>query len=133
MKSRKTICGVHVSVRMKVNEYYLCRPLSSKVAWKEAPSQVKIGGMILGIPKEIKAQEYRVALTPEAVGHLVRGGHRVLVQAGAGKGCGYSDQEFRDNGAVILSSAAAVWKGAELLLKVKEPFPKEYSFFRPGL
>src|SRR4029450_3962530 len=92
-----------------------------------------MGGMILGIPKEIKAQEYRVALTPEAVGRLVRGGHRVLVQGGAGKAWGYPDQEFRDNGAVILSSAAAVWKGAELILKVKEPFPKEYSFFRPGL
>jgi alanine dehydrogenase len=89
--------------------------------------------MILGIPKEIKPQEYRVALTPEAVGDLVRAGHRVLVQKEAGRGAGYSDQAFRDNGAVIVSTAAGVWREARLVIKVKEPLPKEYSYFRPDL
>jgi alanine dehydrogenase len=89
--------------------------------------------MILGIPKEIKPQEYRVSLTPEAVGLLVRAGHQVLVQKGAGLDCGFSDQAFRDNGAVIVSTAAAIWRDAHLVVKVKEPLPKEYSFFRPDL
>lgn len=89
--------------------------------------------MILGIPKEIKPQEYRVALTPEPVARLTRLGHRVLVQKGAGAGCGFPDQAYRDNGAVIVSDARAVWKEAELILKVKEPLPKEYVFFRQGL
>ncbi len=89
--------------------------------------------MILGIPKETKPQEYRVALTPEAVGLLTRAGHLILVQKGAGLGCGYSDQSFRDNGAVIMTDAKGLWAKAELVLKVKEPLSKEYAFFRPGL
>jgi len=89
--------------------------------------------MILGIPKEIKAQEYRVALTPERVGELIREGHRLLVEKGAGLGSGYSDQQFRDQGAVILSEAQKIWAEAECILKVKEPLPKEYRFFKPDL
>src|SRR5262245_22238772 len=89
--------------------------------------------MILGVPKEIKPQEYRVSLTPEAVGVLVRAGQRVLVQKGAGLGCGYSDQAFRDNGAVIVSTAAEVWNKAQIVIKVKEPLSKEYALFRPDL
>jgi len=88
--------------------------------------------MIIGLPKEIKPQEDRVSLTPECVGKLMRGGHRILVQKGAGGGCGYSDQAFRDNGAVIVNDPKGVWREAELIVKVKEPLPKEYAFFRPG-
>jgi alanine dehydrogenase len=88
--------------------------------------------MIIGVPQEIKPQEYRVSLTPDCVGNLMRAGHRILVQKGAGEGCGFSDQAYRDNGAVIVSDPKAIWKEAELVLKVKEPLPKEYALFRSG-
>ncbi len=89
--------------------------------------------MIIGIPKEIKPQENRVALTPETVGLLVREGHRVLLQKNAGIGSSYSDQQYRDQGAVILGDVRKIWREAEFVVKVKEPLPKEYPFFRPGL
>jgi alanine dehydrogenase len=89
--------------------------------------------MILGIPKEIKPQEYRVALTPEAVAKLTKDGHTVFIQKGAGEACGFFDRAFRESGAKILSDARKIWEKAELILKVKEPIPKEYNFFRPGL
>ena len=88
--------------------------------------------MIIGIPQEIKPQEYRVALTPECVGRLIRLGHRILVQKGAGEGCGFNDQAFRDNGAVIVNDPKAIWKEAELVIKVKEPLLKEYGWFQSG-
>lgn len=89
--------------------------------------------MIIGIPKEIKPQEYRVAITPAGVQRLHQEGHTILVQTGAGIGSGFSDQQFRNSGAKIISLAKEIWKKSDLILKVKEPLPKEYPYFRPGL
>ncbi len=89
--------------------------------------------MIIGIPKEIKTAEWRVSLTPEAVRQLVGRRHRVLVQKGAGVASGFPDIEYRRAGAVIVSSFKDVYRQAELVLKVKEPQPQEYSCLRPGL
>jgi len=89
--------------------------------------------MILGVPKEIKDQENRVALLPEAVRVLVREGHRVLVQKRAGLGAGFSDEEFRRAGARLIPTIREIYRKSELVVKVKEPMPAEYPLFRPGL
>lgn len=89
--------------------------------------------MIIGVPKEVKAQEYRVAITPSAVAPLVRAGHQVLLEKGAGLGSGFPDQAYRDNAATIVNDPKFIWQKAEMILKVKEPLPKEYPYFRPGL
>lgn len=89
--------------------------------------------MIIGIPKEVKDRERRVALLPAAVASLRRRGHRVLVQSKAGEGAGYSDRDYREAGATISPSAAGLWKSSQLIVKVKEPLPSEYRFFRRDL
>lgn len=89
--------------------------------------------MIIGIPKEIKDGENRVSLTPEGVESLTHDGHRVLVQAGAGVGSGFSDFEYAESGAKILDSAEEVYGAAEMVLKIKEPLPEEYPLLRPDL
>ncbi len=89
--------------------------------------------MIIGIPKEIKAQENRVSMTPAGVDALVRAGHRVLIERGAGVGSGFSDDDYEAVGAELMKEAARVWAGAEMIVKVKEPLPPEYGYFRPGL
>ena len=86
--------------------------------------------MIIGVPREIKAEENRVALTPSGVGALVAHGHTVVVEHGAGAGSSLPDRLYRDAGAT-LAEAAAVWGRAELILKVKEPLPTEYDCFPP--
>jgi len=91
------------------------------------------GSMNIGVPKEIKDNEYRVALTPGSVGMLVREGIEVLVQCGAGEGSGFSDEEYRSSGATLLPEAAAVWEGAVMVMKVKEPQPVEYDYLRKDL
>jgi alanine dehydrogenase len=88
--------------------------------------------MIIGIPKEVKVKENRVACTPGGVRMLVSSGHRVLVEKSAGEGSGFLDVHYVDAGAAIVSSAAEAW-GAELVVKVKEPVKAEYEFLRPGL
>jgi len=88
--------------------------------------------MIVGIPKEIKPEENRVAITPSGVSALVAHGHRVLIQRGAGSGSGIPDQRYRAAGAQIVSQRD-VWRRAEMILKVKEPLPSEYRFLREGL
>jgi alanine dehydrogenase len=88
--------------------------------------------MIVGIPREIKDQEYRVSMTPGGVRRLAEAGHQVIVETGAGDGSGFSDAEFRAAGASIVPDAVSAW-GAELVVKVKEPLPAEYAFFRSGL
>ena len=88
--------------------------------------------MIVGIPKEIKDNENRVAAIPAGVQTLVSHGHKVLVQKGAGAGSGISDQAFEAAGAKIVATARQVFKDAELVLKVKEPLPPEYELLRPG-
>jgi len=86
--------------------------------------------VIVGVPREIKAEENRVALTPSGVGALVAHGHTVVVEHGAGAGSSLPDRLYRDAGAT-LAEAAAVWGRAELILKVKEPLPSEYDLLRP--
>ena len=89
--------------------------------------------MIIGVPREIKAQEYRVALTPAGVDALVHAGHTVIIEDQAGQGSGFGDSDYRAAGAKIKPSAEEVWAQAEMIVKVKEPQPSEYNFLRPGL
>jgi alanine dehydrogenase len=86
----------------------------------------------IGVPKEIKVQEHRVGLVPATVRELAAHGHTVLVERGAGGGIGVSDEHYRAAGATILPSAAEVWDGAELIVKVKEPQAEERRLLRPG-
>lgn len=88
--------------------------------------------MLVGIPTEIKNNEYRVAITPAGVAELTRRGHEVIIQAGAGEGSAISDRDFKAAGAEIVNTADQVWSEAELLLKVKEPIEPEYSRMRKG-
>ncbi|MGL9729891.1 alanine dehydrogenase [Enterococcus sp. DIV0756] len=88
--------------------------------------------MIIGIPKEIKNNENRVALPPSGVFDLTNRGHQVLVEKDAGKGSAITDEEYVAAGATIIDNAADVW-AAEMVMKVKEPLPEEYHYFRKGL
>ena len=88
--------------------------------------------MIIGIPKEIKSDEYRVAVTPAGVEMLARDGHEVIVEKGAGLGSGFTDDFYEKAGAIIEPSVAEVWARAELILKVKEPTPAEWPRLRRG-
>jgi len=87
--------------------------------------------MIIGVPKEIKQGEFRVALTPAGAEALRSEGHRILVQKSAGEHAGFSDGDYRKAGARLVPQASAAW-AAELILKVKEPLEREFRFFRPG-
>lgn len=87
--------------------------------------------MIIGVPKETKNGEFRVALTPGGVETLRREGHRILIQKDAGADAGFKDAEYRRAGATLVDAKRA-WS-AEMVLKVKEPLPPEFTFFRPGL
>ena len=89
--------------------------------------------MRIGIPREIKTFEFRVAMTPHGVRQILSAGHKVFIEKGAGLGAGYTDRDYREVGAVLLSSPRAVFEKSELILKVKEPQPKEFAFLRPGL
>lgn len=89
--------------------------------------------MNVGIPKELKADEHRVALPPAGLGELVKHGHGAFVESGAGNGSGFSDEEYAAAGAVLLDSAAEVWSRADLIIKVKEPQAIEYAYLRPDL
>ena len=89
-------------------------------------------GMLIGVPKEIKTREYRVAITPAGVRQLVAHGHRVLVEHTAGEGSGITDEQYVAAGATIVPGAADAW-GAEMVVKVKEPLAAEYGYFREGL
>ena len=88
--------------------------------------------MIIGVPKEIKIQEYRVGLVPAGVQKLVAAGHTVVVQKGAGVGSGLSDDEYEKRGARILDTAQEVWQSSEMVVKVKEPIAPEYGLFQDG-
>lgn len=86
--------------------------------------------MIVGIPKEIKVDEYRVALVPVGAEELVKHGHRVLVEKGAGSGSGIADEEYVRAGAELVEGMEAVYKRADMVVKVKEPLPEEYPHLR---
>jgi alanine dehydrogenase len=88
--------------------------------------------MRIGVPREIKVQEYRVGLVPEGVRELTQAGHEVLVESGAGGGIGVSDAHYESVGATIAPTAAVVFERAELIVKVKEPQPNECAMLRPG-
>ncbi|HEU5123416.1 MAG TPA: alanine dehydrogenase [Verrucomicrobiae bacterium] len=88
--------------------------------------------MIIGVPKEIKEQEYRVALLPSGAYQLIRRGHEVIVERGAGAGAGYPDSEYAEAGAILVNSHPAVFERAELIVKVKEPLASEIPLLRPG-
>lgn len=88
--------------------------------------------MIIGVPKEIKNHENRVALTPAGVFALVKDGHTVLIETNAGLGSGFTDADYKEQGAQIVSGPAEAW-AAEMVLKVKEPLKEEYGFLREDL
>ena len=89
--------------------------------------------MIVGVPKEIKTEENRVAVTPSGVAGFVARNHKVLVQKGAGLGSGLGDGAYQNAGAMLVESAEEVWRQADLIMKVKEPQDSEFALLRPGL
>jgi alanine dehydrogenase len=89
--------------------------------------------LIIGVPKEVKDNENRVAMTPAGVRTLVSAGHSVLIEQGAGFGSGFADEDYVRAGAQISPSAEETWARAEMIAKVKEPVPSEYAFFRENL
>ena len=88
--------------------------------------------MLIGVPKEIKNHEYRVGLTPQAVGEYVRHGHKVMVEKNAGAGIGCSDKDYENAGAMIAETAAEIFAKAEMIIKVKEPQADERKMLRPN-
>jgi alanine dehydrogenase len=88
--------------------------------------------MIIGVPKEIKLQEHRVALLPSAVYQLIKRGHQVIVERGAGAGAGYPDADYESAGAEMTSDHKAVFEKAGMIVKVKEPQESEYALLQPG-
>ncbi len=88
--------------------------------------------MLIGVPREIKRDEYRVAMLPVGVEELTASGHRVLVEAGAGVGSGIADVEYAAEGAEIVATPAEIYARADLIVKVKEPLPPEYPLIRSG-
>ncbi len=86
--------------------------------------------MNIGVPKEIKTEEYRVSITPAGVMELVKAGHSVYVQTSAGEGSGFSDEEYATAGGSLLTSAEDVFEIAEMIVKVKEPLASEYALFK---
>jgi alanine dehydrogenase len=88
--------------------------------------------MIIGVPKEIKNNEFRVAITPSGVREFVKHGHQLFIETNAGLGSAISDADYQNVGATILATADEVWAKAELVLKVKEPIAAEYTRMRAG-
>lgn len=88
--------------------------------------------MIIGVPKEVKANEDRVALVPAGVESLVSDGHTVLVELGAGTGSGFDDQAYERAGATLIQNCTGVWGRAEMILKVKEPIESEWMLLKAG-
>lgn len=88
--------------------------------------------MLIGVPREIKRDEYRVAMLPVGVEELSRAGHRVLIETGAGTGSGIPDHEYAEEGAKIAATAAEIYGQVDLIVKVKEPLPAEYPLIRSG-
>lgn len=89
--------------------------------------------MIVGVPRELKAEEHRVAITPDGVRELLHAGAQVLIEHDAGIDSSIPDDAYANAGATIVSGAAEVWERADLICKVKEPLAAEFSYFRPGL
>ncbi len=88
--------------------------------------------MKIGVPKEIKTNEHRVALIPSGVAALIEAGHTVMVESGAGMGSGFPDEQYKNAGAQLVADAGSVWSQAELIVKVKEPVRAEWPLLRNG-
>jgi len=88
--------------------------------------------MIIGVPREIKDNEFRVAIVPAGVRQLTQDGHKVLVQTHAGEGCGITNEEFAEAGAEMVEDPADIFGRADMIMKVKEPLPSEYPLIREG-
>src|SRR5438552_6418673 len=88
--------------------------------------------MVIGVPKEITGQEYRVALLPSGADQLIRRGHQVVVERNAGAGAGYPDADYDQAGAILVDDHAAIFQKSDLVVKVKEPLPTEFGLLRPG-
>src|SRR5680860_978521 len=88
--------------------------------------------MIIGVPKEIKNNETRIALTPAGAAELVKRGHDVYVQAGGGNGSGFKDEDYLTVGAIMLPTIEEVYAIAEMIIKVKEPIESEYKLIKKG-
>ncbi|RDW15737.1 alanine dehydrogenase [Oceanobacillus arenosus] len=89
--------------------------------------------MIIGVPKEIKNNENRVAMTPSGVVNLISAGQEVMIEKGAGLGSNFTDEEYKNSGAKIVENASDVWTKADMVMKVKEPLESEYKYLRKGL
>lgn len=89
--------------------------------------------MIIGVPREIKNNENRVAMTPAGVVNLVQSGQTILIEKEAGLGSGFTDEEYKQAGAEIIVEASEVWERSDMIMKVKEPLESEYRYFRKGL
>jgi alanine dehydrogenase len=89
--------------------------------------------MIIGIPREVKTDEHRVSVPPDGVRELVKHGHQVFVQCGAGLGSAFTDEEYIAAGATLVEKAAVTWQKADMIVKVKEPQPEEYDYLRSDL
>jgi alanine dehydrogenase len=90
------------------------------------------GAVIVGVPKEVKDTEYRVALTPEGARELTHAGHRVLLERGAARGSSLPEERYVRAGAEVVETAEEVWRASDLVLKVKEPVPSEYDLLQEG-
>ena len=88
--------------------------------------------MVIGVPKEIKDQEYRVGMIPAGVQTLTARGHHILIEQGAGGGAGITDEEYAEVGAELVAAAAEIYARAEMVCKVKEPLPSEYGYLQSG-
>src|SRR5262249_21636356 len=107
-------------------------PDNTRRSFPQHPGHPMSAKLVIGVPKEIKTDEYRVAMIPVGVEELTRAGHTVLIQSGAGQGSGISDEDYAANGAELVADAADIWKRADLIVKVKEPLPAEWPLLRPG-
>jgi len=88
--------------------------------------------MIIGVPKEIKDQEFRVGMTPAGARELTKAGHQILIEAGAGVGSGFEDAQYKEAGAELIGDKALLFSRAGMIVKVKEPLPPEYPLFHSG-
>jgi alanine dehydrogenase len=108
------------------------KPAGRKVG-KQENRHTGESAMIIGVPKEIKDNEARVAVTPAGVKALTEHGHTVLVETEAGAQSGFDDAEYQNAGAEIVGDAGYAWGKADMVVKVKEPIESEYVYFRDGL
>ena len=88
--------------------------------------------MIIGVPKEVKTEEYRVGATPMAVGAIIKAGHQVLIQTTAGDESGFTDAEYMDAGATVVETPEELYDRAEMIYQVKEPISSEYPLLKKG-